>query len=158
MCRHFSPLFLRCEDYSIRSSGTRGASYAILFPRHKRNRFAAYFPLLSTIHTRPTDSRSTNNLAARCVGAIPSSRYPTFFDAHCESMQKTRPSRCHNRWTDAKSAFVFPRLTSQLFFPLDVLTAFFSLARYLRPAINRRDSRCGGTNAFSAICNVMCNT
>lgn len=149
-------------DYSIPSVSERGASLqSYVFPRHKRNHILprcaleGAYSILSTIHTRPTDSRSTDNLTAEmCWCDSISSRYPTFFDvcvSAAESMQKTCPSRCHNRWTPSRPSYFLysPLLVVFIFFFSRTFESpFFRVTFVPSTTINRRDSR--GTNTFSA--------
>lgn len=124
------------DDYSIRSIRTRRVIYAILFPRHKRNRFAEVRARRRVIlscrrFTRVPQilDQIISSVAGQDALVRDSKLVLSYFlrrSCHRGFMQKTRPSRCHNRWK-AKSAFVFPRLTS----PPKVL-AFFILGRFKR--------------------------
>lgn len=153
------------DDYSIRSIGTRRVIYAIPFPRHKRNRFAEVRILSSRRFTRVLqilDQRIISSVEM-CWCEVLSSCYPTFFDVRvaadlCRRRvlrdattggKQSRPSYFLDSPLFLKCSFFFH---SRAFQP-----PFFALpSSRLRSAINRHDSR--GTNAFFAICNVMCNT
>lgn len=124
--RHFSLSLSLLGDYWIRSVSERGASCAILFPRHKRNHILprcaleGAYSLLSTIHTRPTDSRSTDNLTAEmCWCDFISSRYPTFFDVRVSSADLCRRRVLRDATTGGRQVGLrisSPHLSSQCSF------------------------------------------
>lgn len=118
-----------------------------VFPRHKRNHILprcaleGAYSLLSTIHTRPTDSRSTDNLIAEmCWCESMSSRYPTFFDVRVSAADLCRRRVLRDATTGGRqvglhifSTHLFPQCSFSFFLGRFNRLFFVSPSSHLRP-------------------------